>query len=171
VLQNNPADNVPIDQLANNRALTQRQKVGEVARQFEALLLKQILQETQKTVIPSEFDDDSAASGIYQDMVTSQLADSISKSGTVGLAQSLESQLTRQLQPADSTSTGASATGSSAPFIEPEPVRPPLSPRTGAWRMPVKEKASPALEFNRNELHPLRLTPSLNLKPLLNHAH
>ena len=91
---------VPIDRLAHDRALTGRQKVAEVAQKFEALLLRQILQETQKTVIPSEFADDSTAAGIYHDLMTNQLADSISKSGTVGLAQTLERQLTRQLCPA-----------------------------------------------------------------------
>jgi Rod binding domain-containing protein len=60
-----------------------------VARQFEAILLRQILQSTQKTVIPSKFSDNSTAASIYHDLVTHQLADSISKSGTVGLAKTL----------------------------------------------------------------------------------
>src|SRR5215831_8699531 len=92
----NAAD-VPAERLAGDPRLTEEQKIGEVARQFEAILLREILQDSQKTVIPSEFTDNSTASGIYQDMVTHELADSISKSGTMGLAHTLEHQLTRQL--------------------------------------------------------------------------
>ena len=96
-LQNNAAENVSIDRLAGDSALTPQQKVAEVSRQFEALLLRQVLQETQKTVIQSSYADDSTSAGIYHDMVINQLADSISKSGTLGLAQTLEQQLGRQL--------------------------------------------------------------------------
>jgi Rod binding domain-containing protein len=123
-LQSNPAADVPIDQLAHNRALTEQQKVGEVARQFEALLLRQILQETQKTVIPSKYADNSTTAGIYHDMVTNQLADSISKSGTVGLAQSLTRQLTRQLKPA--STAGPDRPAGTKTHLPPEtgPARP-----------------------------------------------
>lgn len=99
-VQNNSASDVPIEQLAHNHAMSDQQKVAEVSRQFEALLLRQIFQETQKTVIQSKYSDNSTTAGIYHDMVTKQLADSISKSGTLGLAQSLQRQLTRQICPA-----------------------------------------------------------------------
>jgi Rod binding domain-containing protein len=58
-------------------------------------LLRQILSATQKTVINSKFADNSTASEIYRDMITTQLSDSISKSGSFGLAQTFERQLTR----------------------------------------------------------------------------
>ena len=127
-LQHNSAADVPVEQLAHNRALTEQQKVGEVARQFEALLLRQILQETQKTVIPSKYSDNSTTAGIYHDMVTNQFADSISKSGTVGLAQSLERQLTRQLKPA--STAGPDRSAGTKPHLPPETdtVRPTLLP-------------------------------------------
>ena len=96
------AADIPPEQIANNSQLTEEQKVGEATRQFEAILLRQILASTQKTVIPSEFSDNSTASSIYHDLVTQQLADSISKSGTFGLARTLQRQLTRQLHPAAS---------------------------------------------------------------------
>ena len=123
-LQNHSATDVTIEQLAHNSALTEQQKVGEVARQFEALLLRQILQETQKTVIPSKYADNSTTAGIYHDMVTNQLADSISKSGTVGLAQTLERQLTRQLQPASTAGSDRTADAKSHLPPETDSVRP-----------------------------------------------
>jgi flagellar protein FlgJ len=90
----NPADIAP-ERLAGNTALTEQQKIAEASRQFEAILLRQILSATQKPVIPSKYADNSTAASIYRDMVTTQLADSISKSGSFGLAKTFEQQLTR----------------------------------------------------------------------------
>jgi peptidoglycan hydrolase FlgJ len=94
------ASDVPTEQLAGNAQLTEAQKIGEATRQFEAMLLRQILAESQKSAITSSFTDNSTAAGIYRDLATNQLAESISKSGTVGLAKTLEREFTRQLQAA-----------------------------------------------------------------------
>ncbi|HWH69964.1 MAG TPA: rod-binding protein [Candidatus Sulfotelmatobacter sp.] len=87
------ASELPPERLANNSALTQQQKIAEASRQFEAVLLRQILDSTQKTVIRSEFTDNSSSASIYRDMITNQLAESISKSGAFGLAKTFEHQL------------------------------------------------------------------------------
>lgn len=87
------AANIPVEDLAGNKHLTNQQKIAEASRQFEAIMLRQILSEAQKPVITSEFTDNSTAAGIYQDMVTNSLADSMSKSGTLGLAKVFEHQL------------------------------------------------------------------------------
>ena len=91
------ASDLPLEQLAGNPRLTEEEKIGELSRQFEALLLRQILAEAHKTVIKSSLNKDSAVSGMYQDMVTNALAESISKTGTLGLASQLREQLGRQL--------------------------------------------------------------------------
>jgi Rod binding domain-containing protein len=90
------ATDLPLEKLAGNPALSEQEKVAEVSRQFEAVLLRQILGAARKTIFKSKFSEDSMASGIYQDMTTSQLADAISRSGGFGLARSLEAQLIRQ---------------------------------------------------------------------------
>ena len=87
------ASTIAPERLANNPRLTEEQKVAEASRQFESILLKQILESSQKTVIKSKLNQDSTASSIYHDMVTSQLADSISKSGKFGLTKTFEQQL------------------------------------------------------------------------------
>jgi Rod binding domain-containing protein len=92
-----PEAGLPLEQLAKSPKLSEEQKIGELSRQFEAVLLRQVLQHAQKTVIKSSLTEESATSGIYQDMVTNQLAESISKSGSFGLARSLQAELTRQL--------------------------------------------------------------------------
>jgi Rod binding domain-containing protein len=85
---------IPLESLANNKQLTEDQKIGEVSKQFEAILLRQFLSESQKPVIQSSFTDNSTAAGIYQDFITNQMADSLSKSGGIGLAKTFEHQLT-----------------------------------------------------------------------------
>ena len=93
------AADLPLEQLAKNPKLSETEKIGELSRKFEAVLLRQILQEAHKSVIKSSFTDDSAISGIYGDLVTNALAEDISKSGSFGLAKTLQQQLTRQLTP------------------------------------------------------------------------
>ena len=92
------ADIAP-ERLAGNQTLTKEQKIAEASRQFEAVLLRQILGDAQKTVFKSELSDsdNSTAKGIYQDMITNSLANSISKSGAFGLAQTFERQLNQHV--------------------------------------------------------------------------
>lgn len=85
--------NIPVEELAGNKSLTEDQKIAEASRQFEAIMLRQILSESQKPVIKSEFTDNSTAAGIYQDYITNTLADSMSKAGALGLAKIFDRQL------------------------------------------------------------------------------
>ena len=92
------ASQLPLESLAGNKNISDADKVEEVARQFEAVLLRQILQDVRKPVLaPAE--GDPTASGIYGDMINNQLADSISRSGGFGLAKSLAAQLSHQVLP------------------------------------------------------------------------
>lgn len=96
----NPAD-VPLEKLAANPNVSDKDKVAEACRQFEAVLLRQILSATRKTVIASSETPDSNTTGIYNDMVNNQLADKISQSGEFGLAKSLQAQLVHQVLPGE----------------------------------------------------------------------
>jgi len=99
---------VPLESLAANKQLTEDQKIGEVSQQFEAILLRQFLSESQKPVIKSEFTDTSSTAGIYQDFITNQMADSLSRSGGIGLAQTFQHQLTHHHTPTIPTKTSHS---------------------------------------------------------------
>ncbi|MEY2407482.1 MAG: Rod binding protein [Verrucomicrobiota bacterium] len=88
---------VSAEDLVKNKNLSEKEKVHELCRQFEAILLRQILNDAQKTVIQSGLTPKSSSHDVYQDMAVNQLADSISKSGSFGLGQSLETQLSRQV--------------------------------------------------------------------------
>ncbi len=85
---------VDIESLAGNQSLTQDQKIAEASKQFEAILLRQFLSESQKSTVHGELDDDSTTNGIYQDMITNQLAQSMASGNGVGLAKVFQQQLT-----------------------------------------------------------------------------
>jgi Rod binding domain-containing protein len=99
--------NIPVEELAANKHLTQQQKIAEASRQFEAIMLRQILSESQKPVITSEFTDNSTSAGIYQDYITNALADSMSKAGTLGFAKVFEQQLSHPAPKTAATSNTA----------------------------------------------------------------
>jgi Rod binding domain-containing protein len=92
------ASQLPLESLAGNASISDADKVAEVSRQFEAVLLRQIMQDIRKPVLaPAQ--GDATANGIYGDMINNQMADSISRSGGFGLAKSLAAQLTHQVLP------------------------------------------------------------------------
>jgi len=103
---------LPFEKLAASKNVPESEKVKEACKQFEAILLRQILGEARKTVIPSSENPDSNITGIYNDMVNNQLADSISRSGAFGLAKSLQTQLVHQVLPkADAATIKAAPAG------------------------------------------------------------
>ena len=87
------ANHLAIEHLAQNNKLTEAQKIGEVARHFEAILLRQFLNEATKPLMGGDEGMNAAQKGIYQDMITNTLADTISKSGQFGLSQMFRHQL------------------------------------------------------------------------------
>ncbi len=96
-----PAGDIAPERLAGNSALTEKEKLAEASRQFEAILTRQILEAGQKPVIASKYTDTSATGGVYRDMITTQLAESISKTGALGLARVFEAQLSAQIKTLD----------------------------------------------------------------------
>src|SRR4051812_27350469 len=94
-------EDIPLEKLATSKALTEKQKTAEMTRQFEAVLLRQILTDAQKPAFKSSLTGGSGVSGsIYQDMMVNQLADKISSARTLGLAQELERQVSHQVHAA-----------------------------------------------------------------------
>ncbi len=98
--------------------MSEPEKIAAASHAFEALLLRQVLQEAQRPVFKSKYANDSTTNGIYRDMVVEQLADSMAKSNSLGLAQSLASGLQRQFR---SASTPAAPGGQHDPAAESKP--------------------------------------------------
>jgi Rod binding domain-containing protein len=110
--------NLSLDQMAASTQIDEKQKIGEVSRAFEAVLLRQILQESQKPAFPSKLMGNSAADSIYKDMVVNQLAENISKSGSFGLAKSLAGELQQQAGTSKPYAQGAVSQPSTAAGFE-----------------------------------------------------
>ena len=92
--------NLSPERLAAQKGVSEEEKVTELARQFEAILLRQILKGVEKTVIRSDLTEESTTKEIYQDLFTSNLAECISRAGGLGLAESLKDQLAHQVRSA-----------------------------------------------------------------------
>ena len=91
------AANLPLERLANSTQVEDREKIAEVSRQFEAVLLRQILAQAQKPLFNTTLAGGGGSTrAIYQDMVTQQLADRISHGGTFGFGKVLEKELSAQ---------------------------------------------------------------------------
>jgi Rod binding domain-containing protein len=117
------ASDVPIQDLAANSHLSDSEKVAEVSRQFEAILLRQILQEARKSTVSPSSPADASTSGIYDDMINNQLADSISRSGSFGLARSLQRELAHQVLP-NASPVPPTLTPLAAPLSKPQADHP-----------------------------------------------
>src|SRR5881409_169194 len=98
----NPTD-IPLEKLATSKALTEEQKTSEMTRQFEAVLLRQILNDAQKPSFKSKYASTGVSSSIYQDLMVNQMADKISSTRTLGLSQELQKQVSRQTNPHSAT--------------------------------------------------------------------
>jgi Rod binding domain-containing protein len=82
----------------------------EVSRQFEAILVRQILSESMKSLLENGKDGQ-----VYGYFVTEALADGITKGGGLGLRSVLETQLRQSAGPRpDASPAGSGAPGQSA---------------------------------------------------------
>ncbi len=93
--QVNPSQ-MRLDSLAANKNISDTQKINEVSRQFEAVLMRQILSDIRKPILDKS-QGNPTASGIYNDMINNQMAQSIGQGGGLGLANSLSAQLSHQV--------------------------------------------------------------------------
>ena len=91
-----------VEHLADNKQLSDEQKVAEIGRHFEAILLRQFLGDATKPLFGANKQGmSSAVKSVYQDMMVNTLAEQISQTGQFGLAESFQAQLTQRLKPAD----------------------------------------------------------------------
>lgn len=102
-LQTMSANHLKVEQLANNTKLSESEKMAEIGRQFEAILLRSYLGDAMKPMLGGGVMNgmNPAQKGIYQDMMVNSLADQISSSGQFGLAHMFQMQLTPKHTAAD----------------------------------------------------------------------
>lgn len=85
------------------KAMPENEAIEKLSREFEAIFVRQILRNAQKTVIESSVTQEGPTSGIYRDMMVDGMANSIRDSGGFGLADSLQRELTRKFAPVTPT--------------------------------------------------------------------
>jgi len=72
-------------------------ELWSACQEFEALLLQQMLRAMSGTLTSGGMFGTAAGSGIYQELFESELAQSMSRTGGVGLAQILFKQMNREI--------------------------------------------------------------------------
>jgi len=132
-------------------------EMEEVGRQFEGLLLNQLLSAMRKTVPESELFGKSSAEQIYMDMFDEKVASEVAQSGQTGISDMIVEELKRQQQsqkpPADGTAPFyplKSKENGLMPIVPQESMKP--VPRKGPIEGPVpiyREKMRP-LETGRS---------------------
>lgn len=93
----------PLSPAALRKAAPEVQS-AEVASQFEAILVRQLLAPTMTSMLGKE----GAASNVYGDMLTDTLAQQLTRGGGLGLGQLLQHQLTPRSSGAALTSPASS---------------------------------------------------------------
>ena len=97
-LLSNPSLYTDFNALAElrHRAIADKNKaVGEVAQQFEALMIQMMLKEMRNASPKSEFFD-TEGMRVYQDLQDKQVSLEMAKRNTLGVAQFIEQQMARQ---------------------------------------------------------------------------
>jgi flagellar protein FlgJ len=95
------AGNQPLSGKALRNASPAEQR-KEVAAQFEAILVRQLLGPTMASMLGKE---GGAASNVYGDMLTDTFAQQLTRGGGFGLSQMLQKQLTPAASSADLNSS------------------------------------------------------------------
>lgn len=74
----------------------QKVELGKAAKQFEAIFVRQMLAAAHKAKLADGLFDNSAVEQ-FQSMQDSRFADIVSENGGLGLARTIEQQLSRQI--------------------------------------------------------------------------
>jgi len=82
-------------QLRNEAKADRNKAIGEVAQQFEALMIQMMLKEMRNASPKSEFFD-TEGMRVYQDLQDKQVSLEMAKRKTLGVAQFIEQQMAKQ---------------------------------------------------------------------------
>lgn len=84
--------------LVHNQSISEEAKLTEATRQFEGVMIRQFLNDALKPLIESEMVKDSGTNSIYRSYLIDVMADSMSRSGEVGITTSLQAAVTRNVK-------------------------------------------------------------------------
>jgi Rod binding domain-containing protein len=89
-----------LKRVANHSQLSEEEKLGKVASEFEVMLVKQVLKSAQQPMTDegSTFFPSKGPNAIYGDMMVDVMAQSVGQAGQLGLAALFQQQLSAQPQ-------------------------------------------------------------------------
>jgi len=140
--------------VAPERAALERQKVAELAQEFESIMMLQMLRQMRQTMIDEEDGEKGLSADTMTDTVNSELARQLSRSGGMGIADSLMRALD-QRAPAgaqDPAQTGVTEIGSptvvaplglAAPYLHNHESATPMTGGSVATTSPYGWRADP----------------------------
>lgn len=96
-----------VDDLHPSAGIRRPQSVAEAARQFEALLIEQLLKTMRQATQPDENKDAMSGGDTYLEMAEQQLARLLAERGGLGLAGLLERGLAGPAAPGPAVSAGS----------------------------------------------------------------
>lgn len=101
-----------LEAMVHNKHVDEEAKLKEVSIQFEGLMLRQFLKESLGKSLTSKM----PGGDIYQGVILDQLADSLSRSNQLGLAEVYESQLQTLAASKKLEESGTVSEGDSVPL-------------------------------------------------------
>jgi Rod binding domain-containing protein len=91
-----PAE-LTLEQVSTSSVISEQEKVAELARQFEGVMVKQMLREARQPMLDAAPEGGTSETRAYDEMVTDKMAEAITRGGGFGVASSLQAQLLRQM--------------------------------------------------------------------------
>lgn len=83
----------PLKQMVHNKNISEQAKLAKASQQFEAMMLKQILEDGLKPLFKGALDTNKGSQGMYQHMITDSLSQELAKSESFGIANSIQHQM------------------------------------------------------------------------------
>jgi Rod binding domain-containing protein len=87
------SDTTTLRNIVHNDTFTEEQKIAEMSRQFESVLVKQFLEDGMKPIFKGMLDESTAKHAMYRSLFTDALANNITQSSNFGFASALQAQL------------------------------------------------------------------------------
>ena len=87
------SDTTALREMIHAKGITADEKIAEMSRQFETVLVKQYLEDGLKPIFKGILGENTAKHAMYRSLFTDALADNITQSSSFGFAHALQVQL------------------------------------------------------------------------------
>ena len=88
----------PLKGMVHNQNISEQAKLKKASQQFEAMLLKQILEDGLKPMIKGALPESGGSHTMYQHLISDALSQQLSESESFGIAQSIQLQMKNRIK-------------------------------------------------------------------------